>query len=568
VVQFFLFRVIRGLSLGNIAMSVNQANNDPAGPSVPDRPVRLPALWAAHGIFLAGLFAFLAIAVNTFAYANPLASAEQRAAQDPLWWWTRMIVFLTAGLVYLLGLLLLPKPATRPLPFNPSTGRFTPAPVHPARIPVKLILFILLVAVAMRAPAFFMPAKNGFDYNRYLWDGAVLAHGQNPYQYTPEEILKQGKGDATIRSLVKLKGSGAFDHVAYTGGDILDRFNHPDQRTPYPPLAQAFFALGHLITPFNLTGWRVVLMLFDALAALAVLSLLRSSKLPVVWWAAYLWNPIVIQETYIDAHLEMVVAAGLIAFAWCLCRKKFITSAVILAAAAAVKIWPAALILFILRPAWRQKVQLLLALAVFAVVAAALLLPQRFATGPTKTEGVGTYLWSSHDNQGAHQLCDKAEGYLRDQVPAIQNLGHRFEQLLHLRDHSDVLARIFGYLLPWLAFLTWMALRPWQNSYQLCFNMGLAMLMFWLLAPTNYPWYFTTVLVFGAVTKRPALLLWSCTLTLTHLLMGADFLPHNHFWAFVAQHNLIIWTVHLPIWILLILEIFNLPRRAVPLVES
>jgi hypothetical protein len=650
VVQFFAACLCRFEQPDEIAMSQTDADNHAPQTARPARPA---ALWTAHGIILALLMVFLAIAMNTFAYPYPFASKAQKAAQDSIWWWTRMIVFLTAGLLYIAGLLLVGRArpnadtqrAAGPLPAIHHNGAGSGGGRSSSTR--KLILFIVLVAVVMRLPAFWMPGKNGFDYNRYLWDGAVLAHGHNPYQYTPDDIVKHDKGDATIRELVNLKGSGAFDHVAYTGGDILDRCNHPELKTPYPPLAQAFFALGHLIAPFNLAGWRVVLMLFDALAALSVLSLLRASKLPIAWWAAYMWNPIIIQEAYIDAHLEMIVAAGLIIFAWCLCRKKFISAAAVLAAAAAVKIWPAALILFILRPAWRQKLRLVLALAIFAIVAAALLLPQRFATGATGTEGVSTYLWSSHDNQGAHWVCDQAEDYLRGRVPAVQDLGHWLEtrinrradvltgkigtidhehidmltwpadakepthtsivtsentaitlngkpiKLANLKDdmyatatvdnggiaktitarsnppgNSDALARIFGYMLPWLAFLTWMALRPWKNSYQLCFNMGLAMLMFWLLAPTNYPWYFITVLIFGAVTLRPALLLWSLLLTLTHLIMGADFLPGNAFWTFILQYNLIIWLVHLPIWILLILELLNIPRRAEATLES
>ena len=150
---------------------------------------------------------------------------------------------------------------------------------------------MIVVAVLMRLAWFFVPASSGKDYNRYLWDGAVTASGVNPYRYSPQQILDRQVNNSTI------------ERLGLTGCTTLEGINHPYLRTIYPPFAQGMFALAHWISPFDLTGWRIVLLTFDVLAVVAVLGLLKAVKLPLSLAVVYLWNPLLVMGTYGDFHL-------------------------------------------------------------------------------------------------------------------------------------------------------------------------------------------------------------------------------------------------------------------------
>ena len=79
------------------------------------------------------------------------------------------------------------------------------------------------------------------DYQRYLWEGGVVAAGLNPYATSPRSANEAGPQ-------TKL---GALAHAS---GDVIDRVAHAGLKTIYPPVAQAAFALAHKLNPWSLDG--------------------------------------------------------------------------------------------------------------------------------------------------------------------------------------------------------------------------------------------------------------------------------------------------------------------------
>lgn len=478
-------------------------------------------LWLLCGVGVAAAMTLLAVLVAVFVTgANPTAPPPVFNPKDSPWWWSRMACYLGAAIVFILGMLALPK--------------VLPAAWGHRRLIVVMILF----AVAMRAPLFFIPGKNGFDYNNYLWNGAMTAHLQSPYQYSYNQIRLEGKGNQAVRDLVEEKGSSALAPVAYTGKEILARANHPNGPPGYPPVAEGLFGLGHLLTPFNLTGWRLILLALDLLTAVLTLSLIRGAGMPLAAWSAYLWNPLLLFETYVDGHVEIAAVALVVLAVWLLSRRYFIAFGAVVAQAMAVKLWPAYFLVYLVRPAWRHKWKVLLALVVFGILGAELMVPYLIAIHGTTS--VAWYVGSSHDNQGLHYLLDQAN------ESVVQWLG--------LHEKSDRLARMAGYAL-WLIVLAWSVLRRWDNAYQLCFRVGVALLFFWLQQATIYPWYYQAVIPFAAVTLRPSLLAWTLLLPLTQLPLADPVFEDWYNW------NYLMLIVHAPVGLLLVLELFNWPRR-------
>lgn len=146
---------------------------------------------------------------------------------------------------------------------------------------------VLLRLVVMQAPQMLSS-----DIARYHWDGKVLAHGINPYRYTPIDP--------------------ALDHLPV---DPLDfKINHPWLRTVYPALAQGLFLLAYLLTPGALGGLWLLFLCAELLSWLLLwrrCEELRGSPAALI---VPIWMPLVIFEGYAPGHLDLLLLPLVVLF--------------------------------------------------------------------------------------------------------------------------------------------------------------------------------------------------------------------------------------------------------------
>ncbi len=121
------------------------------------------------------------------------------------------------------------------------------------------------------------------DYWRYLWDGRVLAHGINPYAYSPMSPALDHL-DTAYRKLIGFKQYG----------------------TIYPPFSILVFALTHLIAGDSLLALKITLTFFDFATGLILIAWLRRSGLDPRWSALYLLNPLALKEVANSGHLDSI----------------------------------------------------------------------------------------------------------------------------------------------------------------------------------------------------------------------------------------------------------------------
>ena len=156
---------------------------------------------------------------------------------------------------------------------------------------------VLLLAGAMRLVTVLPPPLHSTDAYRYVWDGRVQAAGINPYRYLPAAKELQGLRDGGV-------GAGA----------VYPNVNRADTApTIYPPFAQAIFAAVAEVWP-SLYGVKAAMLLFDLLAVVAALLLLRTARLLPERVLIYAWNPLVLWEFAGGAHID-AAAVGLSALA-------------------------------------------------------------------------------------------------------------------------------------------------------------------------------------------------------------------------------------------------------------
>ena len=310
------------------------------------------------------------------------------------------------------------------------------------------------------------------DWYRYLWDGAVLNEGISPYTFPPADaFLNNAFGDPITASdnaeTNKLRALGAkTEHWP-------DRINYPYLATIYPPLAQIAFALANHIAPFNLDAWRFVLLLHDAAGLAIMVFFLRIVNYNPFWVLAYWWNPLAIFTSYNTAHMDALLVPY-ICGAICLAamnRPRF--SALAIAGAAAIKLWPIILAPILLRSSMRDW----LAIGTILCVATVLFLSPMFLQ--INAENSGLIAFASDWQKNA---------FLFPRISSALDL---------VTDNSDQIARFVSAAIP-LGFIAWATFN--ENLITVPRALLIAVTLFFLTSPTGYPWYaiwFFTMLPFA-----------------------------------------------------------------------
>ncbi len=384
---------------------------------------------------------------------------------------------------------------------------------RPSQASRSLWATIIVVAILMRLTWFFVPAYSGEDYCRYLWDGAVAASGVDPYRYSPQQVLDGQVDNRTI------------ERLAQSGRSTLEGINHPELRTIYPPVAQGAFALAYWIAPFNLSSWRIVLLAFDVLAALAVLGLLWTARLPLSLVFLYLWNPLLVAEIYGGSHMDMLAAAWVTIFALTLATNRPMAATVALALAIGVKLWPVLLLPFLVRALWGKWRRLAAAAGILGALVVVMAIPFASAFGAESDSGLLRYarVWSG-----------RSGAYL-----PFGELGWWLKGYLSL----DVSGHYVGRALMMLVLLPaalWLGLRRPGDTRGLCRRMALVILLMLLLAPVLWPWYYVAVIPLAVVASpRLGLLLWTALLPLCYLQAAG------------LSAGQLTWLVHVPVWLAL-----------------
>lgn len=210
-------------------------------------------------------------------------------------------------------------------------------------LPSAALPIVLGLAVVMRAALLPSLPFLSSDVYRYVWDGQVQAAGINPYRYVPADPAL-----ATLRD-----------------PDVYPLINRADYApTIYLPAAQIVFALVGRVTA-SVTGMKVAMVAFEAVAAICLLRLLALAGLPRERVLIYAWNPLPLWSFACDGHVD-AVAVGLLGLALLArSRRRDGLAGALLAGASLVKLLPVVVAPAFLRGGsfWRP------ALAGLAVVA-------------------------------------------------------------------------------------------------------------------------------------------------------------------------------------------------------
>ncbi|AXI80153.1 glycosyltransferase 87 family protein [Peterkaempfera bronchialis] len=195
------------------------------------------------------------------------------------------------------------RPAALPYWYAAAWALFAGAAWTVRRVPVRTAVALILAGgIALCAAALSAPPRTSDDMYRYAWDGRVQAAGVSPYAYPPD-----------APRLARLRDPWLFPAgTACRGWDFhpvpgaCTHINRPSERTIYPPVAEGWFLLLHVVSPaggrhkpLQLAG--AALAVATTVALLLVQQRTGGDTRQVALWA---WCPAVPFAAVNDAHVD------------------------------------------------------------------------------------------------------------------------------------------------------------------------------------------------------------------------------------------------------------------------
>ncbi|MEM9355038.1 MAG: glycosyltransferase 87 family protein [Pseudomonadota bacterium] len=383
---------------------------------------------------------------------------------------------------------------------------------------LRLLTGIIAGGIILRLLMFWTVPALETDLYRYLWDGAVVAIGHNPYAYAPGGLEASGVPQS-LRDL------------ALEAGYIHERINQQDLRTIYPPVAQVFFAVAYLAETWSITAWRLVCLLCELTTLWLLLRLLDELGRSRLWLAIYWWNPLIIKELMNSAHMEAVLVPFLLAAVLLAVTKRNIFSCLMLALAAGIKIWPVLLLPLVLRPLLAEPHRLTMAVCLTSLCLLALALPPLLA-GLDQKSGFVAYAAEWRRNGALNPLMEMLLHF------ALSPTGFADGAL-----PNQIARGLVAIAAATIALLV--ALPRIRHEGDLVQRMTWVVLAVFLLSPAQYPWYLAWILPL-MVLRDPLHGVQAATVILPIYYASFYFRGHNIEWAF---NDMIVFAMWIPIWL-------------------
>ncbi|HMN97984.1 MAG TPA: glycosyltransferase 87 family protein [Miltoncostaeaceae bacterium] len=288
------------------------------------------------------------------------------------------------------------------------------------------------------------------DIHRYVWDGRVQAEGINPYRYAPDDPVLAGLRD----------------------DEVWPGINRKPVTTIYPPVAEGGFLALHLAGARGVVSLKLAFALIDGIAAVLLLAVLlgRLGRPPALA-LVYAWHPLPIIEIGRSGHVDGLAVALLLAALLAHAARRPLASGALLAGAALVKFYAAAVLPALLWVGGRRSPKPVIA---FAVTAAVAYLPY-LGVG----SGVLGYLPGYLEEEGFETgrrfyLLGRGESLLGDlSIGPVSSAAW----------YAALAALVMG------AVAAWCLRTPPSSLPQTADRAVLLLLTLMLLSSPTYPWY-------------------------------------------------------------------------------
>lgn len=341
---------------------------------------------------------------------------------------------------------------------------------------------IIGVAILFRLVLLFVTPNFSDDYFRFIWDGRLLASGENPYLYLPQESLN-------------------MNEIQYLDldGEIYEGMNSKQYFTIYPPINQLCFAFSTFFGFQNPLAEIILLRLLIILSEIGVFILLRRLLLHFKKdennLVLYALNPLVIVELTGNLHFEGMMLFFMLLSVWLWIKSKHILSPIVYAMAICTKLIPLMFLPFLFRKIGFWKTVLFgaicsLATALFFAPFISMELIENMGSS------VDLYFQKFEFNASLYYLA--------------RELG------MSITGYNEI-----GIIGPALSITVMLLLLgfAFQNYFlknQFPERIVIALTIYLLFATTVHPWYIITILGISVLSKSKYPVFWSFLVVLSY----------------------------------------------------
>lgn len=346
--------------------------------------------------------------------------------------------------------------------------------------------FLFIAGILFRLTFLFALPNLSQDFYRFIWDGALVKNGINPYLFTPNDLINQAHLPiANAKVLFEAMGDLSARHFSN-----------------YPPLSQLLFGLSGILSGGSILGGVLILRLILILADIGVLyfgiKLLKTLNRPtyLIFW--YFLNPLIIIELTGNLHFEGIMLFFFIWSLYLIAQNKWQWAAVLYGFSILVKLVP---LLFL--PLFLNYFGIKKSILFYGIVGAAVLLfflpffSPEFYNNYSTTIG----LWFSNFEFNA----------------GIYNVIKQIALYFDVKGYA--LIKTFGKISPYIFILIVLLFTLLRDNKKLSGVLGS---MFWMLtcyyflSTTVHPWYITFLVLLSIFTEYRFVLLWSGVVLLSY----------------------------------------------------
>jgi alpha-1,6-mannosyltransferase len=305
----------------------------------------------------------------------------------------------------------------------------------------KSITLIFIFGMIFRATLLPTVPSTSDDVYRYIWEGKLVFHGENPFAKAPN--------------------SPELDHL-HTD-QFPDLVTYKDMTTIYPAAAQVIFMLSYMISGESDLGLKLIYLLAEILTFIFLIKILELRKLNRNLLLVYSWLPLPIMEYFVNSHIDVVGISFFVMFIYFMLKDKYLAAVLPFAISVLIKLYP--LMIF---PLLMKKLRLK-NFIIFSSILMFLIIAGMFPFIPTERSvnaSLFTYLSTWSFNGSFYSLFNLIfnESTARSIVlvllmVAVGNIAIRY---------NDFLKGVYGV---WICFIMFAAtLYPWYLGWAAALN--------------------------------------------------------------------------------------------------
>ena len=374
--------------------------------------------------------------------------------------------------------------------------------------------WLLALGLILRLIAVFLFPNLSDDIYRFFWDGSLWADGIHPFDFTPTQLMEQGK-------------------LATTYLDSYALLNSKDYYTIYPPVCQFIFYLASLIGE-TIEGTAIVMkliyVLVDILSLFGLVKILDYFKKDRNLAFVYFLNPLIITELIGNIHAEVLMVGALIWMGYCLLKEKYWQAGILYGLAIASKILPfllgPLLLLYLIKK--EHWFEFFLSAGIFVLTSFGLMLMGSDLSHLLSS--INLYFQSFEFNASVYYLA-RSLGYLKSGYNLIATIG------------------------PWLAIISVALILRYsytvfnytpkieiENSreWKLLSLISLLFLIYLLFSTTIHPWYLSVPIAFAVFNRNllVPMVLWSFLVMLSYSAYDTEPVQ-EHNWILFLEYGLL-----------------------------